>query len=60
MFSDLVLKGKKKLENAMAIFKELLLRRRKKILKRKHKDTSKPIFSYDSKKRECTIKCLIF
>ena len=32
MFSDLVLKSKKKLENAMAIFKELLLRRRKKIL----------------------------
>lgn len=32
MFSDVVLKSKKKLENAMAIFKELLLRRRKKIL----------------------------
>lgn len=32
MFSDVVLKSKKKLENAMSIFKELLLRRRKKIL----------------------------
>lgn len=32
MFSDIVLKSKKKLENAMALFKELLLRRRKKIL----------------------------
>lgn len=32
LFSDVVLKSKKKLENAMAIFKELLLRRRKKIL----------------------------
>ena len=32
MFSDVVLKSKKKLENAMAIFKELLLRRRKKVL----------------------------
>ena len=31
-FSDLVLKNKKQLENAMAIFKELLQRRRKKIL----------------------------
>lgn len=33
MFSDVVIKTKKKLENAMAIFKELLTRRRKKILK---------------------------
>ncbi len=32
IFSDLVLKDKKKLENAMAIYKELLLRRRKKVL----------------------------
>lgn len=32
LFSDISLKNKKKLENAMAIFKELLLRRRKKIL----------------------------
>jgi len=32
MFSDLVMKSKKKLENARAIFKELLLRRRRKIL----------------------------
>ena len=32
MFSDVVIKTKKKLENAMAIFKELLTRRRKKIL----------------------------
>ena len=32
MFSDVVLKSKKKLENAMALYKELLLRRRKKIL----------------------------
>ena len=32
MFSDVVLKSKKKLENAMALFKELLLRRRKKVL----------------------------
>ena len=32
MFSDVSLKSKKKLENAMSLFKELLLRRRKKIL----------------------------
>ncbi|MEI7719199.1 MAG: hypothetical protein WCI72_05005 [archaeon] len=32
IFSDVVLKSKKKLENAMALFKELLLRRRKKVL----------------------------
>jgi DNA replication initiation complex subunit (GINS family) len=32
LFSDVVLKSKKKLENAMSLFKELLLRRRKKIL----------------------------
>jgi DNA replication initiation complex subunit (GINS family) len=32
MFSDVVVKSKKKLENAMAIFKELLTRRKKKIL----------------------------
>lgn len=32
MFSDVVLKSKKRLENAMALFKELLLRRRKKVL----------------------------
>lgn len=32
MFSDVVVKTKKKLENAMAIFKELLTRRKKKIL----------------------------
>lgn len=32
MFSDVVIKSKKKLENAMALFKELLLRRRKKVL----------------------------
>ena len=32
LFSDVVLKDKKKLENAIAIFKELLLRRRKKLL----------------------------
>lgn len=32
LFSDVVMKSKKKLENAMSIFKELLLRRRKKIL----------------------------
>lgn len=32
MFSDITVKNKKKLENAIAIFRELLLRRRKKIL----------------------------
>jgi DNA replication initiation complex subunit (GINS family) len=32
LFSDLASKNKKKLENAIAIFKELVLRRRKKIL----------------------------
>lgn len=32
MFSDVVLKSKKRLENAMALYKELLLRRRKKVL----------------------------
>lgn len=32
MFSDVAAKNKKKLENAIAIFKELLLRRRKKII----------------------------
>ena len=32
MFSDVVMKTKKKLENSMAIFKELLTRRKKKIL----------------------------
>lgn len=32
LFSDISLQSKKKLENAIAIFKELLLRRRKKIL----------------------------
>jgi DNA replication initiation complex subunit (GINS family) len=32
LFADLALKNKKKLENAIAIFKELMLRRRKKIL----------------------------
>jgi DNA replication initiation complex subunit (GINS family) len=32
LFSDMTLKNKKRLENAMALFKELLLRRRKKIL----------------------------
>jgi len=32
LFSDLATKNKKKLENAMAIFKELLIRRRKKVL----------------------------
>ena len=32
MFSDVVLKSKKRLENAMALFKELMLRRRKKVL----------------------------
>jgi len=32
IFSDVVLKSKKRLENAMALFKELLLRRRKKVL----------------------------
>jgi len=32
LFSDMAFKNKKKLENSMAIFKELLLRRRKKIL----------------------------
>jgi DNA replication initiation complex subunit (GINS family) len=32
LFSDLANKNKKKLENAIAIFKELMLRRRKKIL----------------------------
>lgn len=32
MFSDVTVKTKKKLENAMAIFKELLTRRKKKIL----------------------------
>ncbi len=32
LFADVDLKNKKKLENAMSIFKELLLRRRKKIL----------------------------
>ena len=32
LFSDIAIKNKKKLENAIAIFRELLLRRRKKIL----------------------------
>lgn len=32
IFSDVFLKSKKKLENAMALFRELLLRRRRKIL----------------------------
>lgn len=32
MFSDLTIKSKKKLENAVSLFKELLLRRRKKII----------------------------
>lgn len=32
LFSDLVAKNKKKLENSLSLFKELLLRRRKKIL----------------------------
>jgi DNA replication initiation complex subunit (GINS family) len=32
LFSDLTAKNKKKLENALALFKELLLRRRKKLL----------------------------
>jgi DNA replication initiation complex subunit (GINS family) len=32
MFSDVIIKSKKRLENAMALFKELLLRRRKKVL----------------------------
>lgn len=32
LFSDFTMKNKKKLENAISIFKELLLRRRKKIL----------------------------
>lgn len=32
MFSDIALKNKKKLENAIAIFRELLLRRKRKIL----------------------------
>lgn len=32
LFSDLATKNKKKLENSLALFKELLLRRRKKIL----------------------------
>lgn len=32
MFSDVIIKTKKQLENAMTLFKELMLRRRKKIL----------------------------
>ena len=32
MFSDMIIKTKKQLENAVSIFKELLLRRRKKLL----------------------------
>jgi DNA replication initiation complex subunit (GINS family) len=32
MFSDIAIKNKKKLENAISIFKELLVRRRKKVL----------------------------
>ena len=31
-FSDVIIKTKKQLENAMTLFKELMLRRRKKIL----------------------------
>ena len=36
MFSDVVMKTKKKLENSMAIFKELLTRRKKKWELKKH------------------------